>query len=346
MRSLYTVLILLGCCSLLSAAPSAHAQAPLFAADDVIRFTLEADFSALLDDRGEDNPERPAILTLPIADGAAVELDVQLRTRGNFRLKKATCQFPPLRLNVKKKQVKGTVFEGQDKLKMVNHCNTRRDEFQQYVLHEYLVYRAFNQLTDYSFRVRLAEVTYRDTAGDMDEITRYAFLIEDEDAMAERLGGIVQDVQGVPQIGTQRDQMLRVAVFQYMIGNTDWAVSAQHNIKLLFADPPNTPYVIPYDFDWSGIVSTRYARPRPELNLRTVRERLFLGLCRPAEDFEPIVALFNDQREAIYALFDTFELLDTKRRRKTRAYLDDFYAVINDRRDLELDFVYNCRDID
>ena len=33
---------------------------------------------------------------------------------------------------------------------------------------------------------------------------------------------------------TNRNMMTMVAIFQYMIGNTDWAVPNEHNIKLIF----------------------------------------------------------------------------------------------------------------
>ena len=32
---------------------------------------------------------------------------------------------------------------------------------------------------------------------------------------------------------------------------------------------------VPYDFDWSGVVFTRYATTDPRLGIRTVQERLF-----------------------------------------------------------------------
>jgi hypothetical protein len=101
----------------------------------VIELTLTADFSQLKDDRRE-SPERPATVTVASEGGEDFVIEAQLRTRGHFRLDKANCSFPPLRLNLKKKQAEGTEFEGQDKLKIVSVCRPNRDSYEQLVLNE------------------------------------------------------------------------------------------------------------------------------------------------------------------------------------------------------------------
>lgn len=114
--------------------------------------------------------------------------EVQIRPRGKFRLQRSTCSFPNIRLDFKKNQVENTVFQDQDRLKLVAHCQTNREEYQQQTLLDYLIYRSLNLLTDPSFRVRLAQITYVDTEEDDAPLTRYAFFIEDEDRMADRNG--------------------------------------------------------------------------------------------------------------------------------------------------------------
>ena len=71
---------------------------------------------------------------------------------------------------------------------MVRHCRDGDDD-EQNLLEEYLVYRSYNLLTDESFRVRLARITYADGEDDDDPVVRYAFFIEEAEAIAERLGG-------------------------------------------------------------------------------------------------------------------------------------------------------------
>ena len=45
------------------------------------------------------------------------------------------------------------------------------------------------------------------------------------------------------------DASVRNAMFQYMIGNTDFSTAYQHNNKLLYIDKLIIP--LPYDFDMS-----------------------------------------------------------------------------------------------
>src|SRR2546430_4066469 len=116
-------------------------------------------------------------------------------------------------------------------------------------LHDALPICIFNLLTERSFQVRLAHVTYLDTARTRDTLTRYGFFIEDDNRMARRNHTHVITSQGIPQDGTDSDQVGLVAVFEYMIANTDWSVAGLHNI-VLTEDTSGTIYPVPYDFDW------------------------------------------------------------------------------------------------
>ena len=73
--------------------------------------------------------------------------------------------------------------------------------------------------------------------------------------------------------------MTLVAIFQYMIGNTDFGVSANHNIILMQSAKDSTakPIVVPYDFDYAGFVDAYYAVPNEGLPIENVRQRLYRG---------------------------------------------------------------------
>ncbi|MFL2545978.1 MAG: hypothetical protein ACJ0SL_01225 [Candidatus Rariloculaceae bacterium] len=87
--------------------------------------------------------------------GEEVVLDVDIRIRGNSRLD--ICSFPPLRLDFPRTRLEGTVFAGQNRLKLVTLCRDR-DAFRYYLAQEYQIYIAFSALTDHSFRVRRATI--------------------------------------------------------------------------------------------------------------------------------------------------------------------------------------------
>ncbi len=44
----------------------------------------------------------------------------------------------------------------------------------------------------------------------------------------------------------------KMAVSQFMIGNTDWSVPYLQHIKLLSMNSHEFPYSVPYDFDHAG----------------------------------------------------------------------------------------------
>ncbi len=330
---------------------AAAEKAPLFSSHETVQLTLEADFRAIRrEDRAQDSQERPAVLRWQDASGSEASLEIQLRTRGNFRLAKRNCDWPPLRINIKKSDTAGTLFENQDKLKLVGICKAGQSYWEQYVLLEYLAYRTFSLFTPLGFRVRLARVTYVDTGGEESPFTRYGFLIEDDAHMAARNGGWKVDWVAGRQLSpreTDPEHSVLTDVFQYFIGNTDWSALQMHNMELVqFEARKLSP--VPYDFDFSGIVDARYAVPDSALPIRTVRQRHFRGFC-PAEFnrdptlYESIYQRFRDKREEIYALWLEQEGLEQETIKDTREYLDEFYDILSDPRRIESRMMKDCR---
>lgn len=316
-------------------------SSPLFTAHLPLELELEADFSALQGDRDpEAEEERPGTLRLEGETAGTVELDVQLRTRGNFRLRRSTCSFPPLRLNLKKNEVEGTVFEGQDKLKLVTHCRDG-SEAEENVLQEYAVYRMYGDLTDAAYRVRLARIAYTDTGGTAADTTRWAFFIEDDDALAARLRGMLVEPERMHPGRYDGMQAARLALFHYMVGNTDWSAVFFHNTDLLRTG--RDEYVpVPYDFDWSGIVDADYAVPDPRLGIDDVRDRLYRGYCWPGVEWERLFEEFRSHREGWRELVRGLEGMRARTREETVAYLDEFFRILESETRRERDIVEAC----
>ena len=170
----------------------------LFEDDHVLELTLETDLDALLLDVGEERDEHRAIIKYSSADGIPVTLMLKVETRGNYRRHPDHCDLPPLRLNFPKKSLDQTVFDGQDKIKLVTHCQSTQDVYEQYLLQEYLIYRLYNLLTEKSFLVRLVHITYVDITETRTPLPKHAFLIEDNDRMAERNHAVILDEDHVP----------------------------------------------------------------------------------------------------------------------------------------------------
>ena len=335
-------------CAFLSAVlfHALHAQEPasattevgvLFRSDELLTMTIEAPLESIFRERGQQSEYHDSKLRFRGTDGAEVVLDVGLKTRGKFRLERSTCGFPPVRLNIRTRQAESTIFTGQDKLKIVTHCQDGRAENEQHVLQEYLVYRIYNLLSDLSFQVRLARITYEDTDGDRDTLTRYAFLIEDEELMAQRNGWEALEAPLVPPDAYDQQQLNLVEVFQYLIGNTDWDAfrsapdeeTCCHNVKVI-GDIAGPVFPIPYDFDFSGIVDARYAKPDPSLNMRSVRQRVYRGICRFREGIDATLRVFQEHKEAIYSLYREQEGLEERTLERSIEYLDEFFEIIED----------------
>jgi len=169
-------------------APLTAQEIPLFTSHDVVTLSIRAPLEEIFGHRGDESEEYAGVVVIREGATTSDTVEVDLRTRGHSRLMKRVCRFPPLRLDFPKSRVAGSLFEGQDKLKLVTHCQDDREDYEQYVLLEYLIYRVYNTLTPLSFRVRLARITYEDSEGDHDTVTRYGFLIEHEEAVAARTG--------------------------------------------------------------------------------------------------------------------------------------------------------------
>jgi hypothetical protein len=249
------------------------------------------------------------------------------------------CSMPPLLLNFSKDHTKGSLFEGFDKLKLVTPC--QHDKF---VVREYYAYMIFNLVTSKSFRARLVKVTYEDKARGNQSEPLYGILIEDEEHMAGRNRSKPIDGRLVRPEQTSVDDFLNMALFEYMIGNTDWSVQYLQNVKLMATDSLSLPVTVPYDFDHSGLVRAPYAKPAPELQMTSVRERRYRGYClSDLAKFDSVIAHFNALKDPISALLTESPHLDEGSKKSAISYLDDFYSVINDPKKKKVELGYPCR---
>ena len=313
----------------------------LFGSDEPLEFTLNADFKAAFKSRDTLSVKTTkATLTMKDSSGAPVVLPVEIATRGHFRLRNDVCNFPPLRLIFPKEGLKGTAFAGQKALKLGTHCQTRDKEYSEYPVREHAAYEMLNMLTEASFQSRLAKVTYVPSGEEKDSVTKLGLLIEDESDMSKRIGGRIVTLRGGTFGDMDPSQMALVSVFAYFLGNTDWSVYSLHNIRLVStADGRYMP--IPYDFDWSGVVFTRYAKPDPRLGIKTVQDRLFRGPCVTPAEMASVVAKFTAQKAAIKALYTRLPLDDGYRRRALD-YQDEFFRMIADQRQVKRELIETC----
>jgi len=317
---------------------------PLFSSFEPVDVTITADFKAVQRDRDVNSKKLyPGTFSIVTGGVAGPAIPIQLRTRGHVRRNARTCGFAPLRLEFPKDQIKGTIFEGQGAVKLGTHCQDG-DVFQQYMLKEYLANRLLNTVTPRSLRVRLAHVTYADTAAGKKPYTKLGIFYEDADDMAKRMDARELPVPRQMFSGLDQPSLLFMSLFQYMIGNTDYSILVLHNVIML-DDAKGVRYAVPYDFDYSGFVYAHYAVPAKALGLSSVRERMYRGPCKAEGQVDEALQPFRDKKDELLALPASLPDLDEGHRKNAEKYLNEFFELISRPDKVKRTFVTDCKPI-
>ncbi|MDH3440982.1 MAG: hypothetical protein OEM63_09535 [Gammaproteobacteria bacterium] len=324
----------------------AWGDAPLFASDEALGISIEAPLRNLIRNKSRKN-EYDAVVRYVNDQGEQVTLDAKISARGNARL--GSCDFPPIRLEFDPEKTAGTVFDGQRRLKMVTHCQ-RGSDGTRWVLQEYGIYRAYNVITDFSYRVRKLDVTYQDSKSARWNRNAPAFFIEATGQAADRLG---MDSIRPPEVKTEQYELVETTnlmLFQYLIANTDFSVKRGpegegccHNARIIAPKGAQAGWVVlPYDFDQAGIINTDYSATDRRLGIRVVTTRLYRGFCWQNEPLKDAISMFTDKREAITAALIPDEI-PASRHARIRRYVDRFYDTINDPAELQENLLAKCR---
>ena len=259
-------------------------------------------------------------------DTLQLDKNLQLKARGNFR--RTHCSLAPFWLDVRNVDLRSDELQDVKRIKIVTHCKGSQ-AYEEYVLKEYLCYKIYNIISPVSFRVRLVRMTYVDT-GRKNKVTQgWAFMIEPEEMLAQRMNA------NVVKRDDLRTSLLRpweidiLALFQYMIGNIDYSVYGRQNMKFLglpgYGTAGYTP--VPYDFDYTGLVDAYYAEPSEYVGIKSVRERVYLGPCREAEVYLAAVEHIKQCREEIFQLVKDFEFLDQKDKKGVIDYIEQYFEL-------------------
>ena len=314
----------------------------LFDSDDLLEITLSFDITRLTRTK-HINDDQEAVMTYYTPGKDTVTRIVRLRARGEFR--RNYCDFPPIRLNLRQNELPGDKFHQIDKIKLVTHCKAGNSD---YVLREYLVYKLFNVLTDFSFRVRLLKINYINTRRPGRSVSEYAFLIEPVEFLTVRTNSLEIKSLKLTQKSMHPEHMDRIAIFNYMIGNYDWAVPGLQNLLALtrpLSEQPHLGIVVPYDFDYTGLVNASYAIPPETLPIKSIRQRMYRGICRSEEDFRKSLNEFREKKEEIYAVIREFPYLRESSKKDIINYLGTFYRDLENRNILVQILLRDCVDL-
>jgi hypothetical protein len=257
--------------------------------------------------------------------------------RGKFRLKPINCNFPPLFIDFKKSEVKNTIFDNQNRLKLVTPCQDEED-----VIEEYTIYKLYNRVTELSIRVRLVKIVYFDTGSNTLLFEKHSFFIEDDDHAAKRNNCFVKDKFMTP-FDVNRKSYTKLSVFEYIIGNRDWYVTSRQNIIIFQPnDTTMAPYAVPYDFDFSGFVNAEYTKPAGVPDDRLSNKRLYKGLCYTDEEFKEVFEFYRKLRPEFESIINNQKLISKRSRKYLESYISFFYSVIRSKSMIKQEFLDKC----
>ena len=321
----------------------------LFKSSETMKVKLIAPWRDLLRDTNNGGAF-PATIEYTDELGNSESLPLTVERRGLTRQR--VCDFPPIRLRFKKQDAKGTTFRGQKSIKMVTHCE-KSTRYQQYYVLEMLAYQIYNQITDFSFRVRPLDIDYVDSERDSNIGGKFAFLIEDDSDVADRFDLEKLHIPKAKLSQLDSKTTAEFALFQYMIANVDWAAllgpdpeECCHNVKLIGPEPTSPDdilHALPYDFDSSGLVDASYATPNEGLPIRRVTQRLYRGYCASNPGLQDARQRMLDKEQSIYGLVKAESRLKAGRQKKALKYLDGFFKIMKDDKKFRREIVEECR---
>lgn len=293
----------------------------LFRQDTILDITIRCDWDSVLAVRKTET-EIEGKLVYADRNGDPVSWDTGVSSRGKFR--RRICEFPPIKLEFSKKDLRQAGILPFDDLKLVTHCLDDPKSGDR-IIREYLIYRIYQMLAPYHCRVQLVRVRYADDDRSRPEEVHIGMLIEEDRMRANRLGFEVVDTLNLHESDFPADMADVHGLFQYLIGNTDWSLPASRNLEMLKDEKTGRFYMIPYDFDFSGLVNAPYAVPNPDYRLSNIRQRVYLGPQPPSESARQKVLA---QKKAIIKFIRKFPHLDWEAKADVIEYLNTGFSEI------------------
>lgn len=296
----------------------------LFEDEDRLNVSLSFDIAAFMREKPEDEYLDAFIMICP-EGGDTIATEIKISARGNYR--RRNCDFPPLMLNFKEAETGYTDIDELKKVKLVSHCMPD-EEYETWVLREYLAYKIYNIVTDYSFRVRLLDISYYDINHDTLYAVKTGFLLEPVRMLEDRFRkDEIEDIE-INNEAVEEDVLLKLSVFQYLIANSDWLVSLMHNLKV-FGDEesPEDLVAVPYDFDFTGWVNASYAVAREDMGLEDIRDRVYLGPCRSEDEYRDVLDYYMEKKDIFIDTIKEFNYLEGRNRRDLIRYVRSFYRL-------------------
>jgi hypothetical protein len=308
------------------------AAEPIFGKADILDVVIEAPLDRL---QGVSSGGETVAGVIEL-DGE--HIPVGLTTYGISRLEE--CGSPSLKIELDPETTAGTPFEGHRCVRMVRPCH-RGPSFD----------RSYAMVAGPALRTRLARCRFRDAQRPSAEHARLAFFLEDIGEAAARNGLAWLDIEVLSVGDLDPDQVALLTLFQYMVGNTDWSALMSspgerccHNMAVLGVEAGDgRPSLLPFDFDFAGIVNAPYALPDQQIPIQRVTQRIYRGFCAHNDRLPAAIEHLNRLRPQLEALYADDRLPSPKARQRALKYIESFYDTINDPQSVQRKILRHCR---
>ncbi len=231
---------------------------------------------------------------------------VGIRTRGNAR--KTICYIPPFKIKFDKEDLE---VKEPNSFKMVNSCKNNGIS-EQLLIKEYMAYKIYRIVTPRALEPILLQLTY-----------------EPKVTFSNRLDTL---------------QLAIMTMFEYMIGNTDWAMGNQHNCFVV-RHKDGMPFPVPYDFDYSGLVNAEYAIPQASTPIDKVTTRFNRGRCMTEENFQLARTQFLNAQEEVMSFIEGLEALSKSNKKTCLKYISRFYEELENEKFSKRVFCRDCKEM-
>lgn len=307
---------------------------------DEVSITLTYPFDSLYRTNRE---EIEAIISIESKDGILIENEkITLNLRGKFRRMK--CTMPPLLLNFKKSTLRKLNLDNIDEVKLVTHC-LESPEGEENLKEELMCYSVYESLTPCSYRTIWLHVTYKDALRPGKEIKSTGFLLEPDKDITKRLGFIERKLFNPSEDSIHFESYSTAVAYNFLIGNRDWSIIMSRNAKLFYDSISHHYVVIPYDFDYSNIVSASYRRETRPDNMTHPLERIYQGEYFVNRSGE-ILKKFQESQDIILNRVATApNPMDESERKKIAKYFETWFLQIKrtDAKDLPYGYLMNYK---
>lgn len=269
----------------------------LFKKNEIVAITIRLRLKEFLSDRSIESKYFDADVCLP---GGQV-LSAQIKTRGKYRNSESHCKYPPVMLRFNSNLTTGTIFEGIERLKVVTECS-----MPELIKRELFVYKAFGILTNFSFLTREAIIRFQDLSDSSICVESSAFFIEPVEALALRTRAKVLDFEMIQPDLLQPEQITRIYLFNYMVGNLDWDIETDKNLAFLYFN--DSVYVVPYDFDFAAILYVQGQNEKMLLDKNPYHNMVLRRLCRSKKEYKNAVKEFRYHKKSMYKILNNIDI--------------------------------------